>query len=1188
MDAINAAAQIWFRYMTSAAVQATLLALLLLGIVWAGKRLSPAMRHALLMIALLKFVIPPTLPLPTGLFSQIRPEVSSQSTPAIRQVAPVVKDALWLSEDVPPVFVPAPAAKPGIVVRPLPAQASSMLSAEKHPLTTKAWLMMLHLFGVLLILALAVYQRFRLRKLAAVATPAEDPELLAIHDELCKSMKLLRRPRLLLSHTNHAPMTFGTWKPVIVLSQDLVAALPLSEIRVILGHELAHQRRWDLWLNWLQVAISAIWWFNPVYWLLAHKIRSVREDCCDDLVVSSELASGEGYCDTLLQAARIARGNALAGASLAYIGESQPLRRRFKRIMSAKIISKPRLAWTGILIVLLLALLFLPGVQKRVFHRGATQPATSNAMRPASAANQGPSARNGRLSPGSSVSGAESANHDIIITVLETASGRGIQGASVVCSSAIEPAANTVELITDKNGQCTVSVPPRGLVTARASGYVAHTKSFGSGNYPDEYAFKLEKGTTIGGFVRSEEEKPIPDVKLWVVYQQTESLPRPLPLGESIAGSTVTTDAAGRWTCNEVPSKPDAIVLNLTHPEYAPVRYTTDAVAFKTAYDPIPVQKIAQDELRAGNAILVMKYGVLVSGTVLDENGRAIEGATLTQIEGIIALAKATTVSGGRFSFASPKSGEIVLVAQAKSFAPARQDVTVAPKMPEVEFRLQKGAIVSGHVVDDDGKPVARVRIGTTGRGDEYYYPWQTMTDAAGKFLWDSAPATSLHYLVLPPEGFDSSNPFFLLEPGKDNEIKLHKLQSMHLTGTVVDAKTKKPLDKFKVLAMVGGSPVGPVSADGQNGGFTVTLQDRSYGSTNRSTYSIRIEAQGYRPDSSKSVDVKDGDQNLEFTLERGGGLAGTVRLPSGEPLAGAKVYLFGATTQNGIPFPAVMRTPGSLSYPTTFNQTVVTDESGKFSFDPMPEAHSVFVTHEKGFAALTPDIVTASPTITLQPWGRIEGTLRIGKNAGVDQNVLLSSLLPMTEAPAFGVVLRAASDNEGKFVFPMMPPGEYQVYTGGMVRGASTIVTVHAGETSNVTLGGMGCPVVGRFVVTGTEVPIDWRIYTGLISPSLDLKLPDAVIPDTRDPKYREWARSDEAQNRARAKRSYDLLVSPDGSFRAEDVLAGTYILTFTFRTATSMVQLTREIVVPEMPGGRSDTPLDLGTITFQAPAKK
>ena len=309
MDAINTAAQVWYRYMTSAAVQATLLALVLLGIVWAGRRLSPALRHAVLMIALLKFVIPPTLPLPTGLFSQIKPEVSSKSAPPIRHIAPVVEDALWLSDDLPLVFVPVPAAKPGVATRPLSAPTSSMPSAHRHTLTAKAWLMMIHLLGALLILALAVYQRIRLRKLAGDATPAEDPDLLATHDELCKSMKLLRRPRLLLSNRNHAPMTFGTWKPVIVLSQDLVAVLPLSEIRVILGHELAHQRRWDLWLNWLQVPISAIWWFNPVYWLLARRIRSVREDCCDDLVVASGFASGESYCETLLQAARVASGN---------------------------------------------------------------------------------------------------------------------------------------------------------------------------------------------------------------------------------------------------------------------------------------------------------------------------------------------------------------------------------------------------------------------------------------------------------------------------------------------------------------------------------------------------------------------------------------------------------------------------------------------------------------------------------------------------------------------------------------------------------------------------------------------------------------------------------------------------------------------------------------------------------------
>ena len=52
-------------------------------------------------------------------------------------------------------------------------------------------------------------------------------------------------------------MTFGAWKPVVLLPQALVETLPPEELRVILGHELAHQRRWDLWLSWLQIPISA-------------------------------------------------------------------------------------------------------------------------------------------------------------------------------------------------------------------------------------------------------------------------------------------------------------------------------------------------------------------------------------------------------------------------------------------------------------------------------------------------------------------------------------------------------------------------------------------------------------------------------------------------------------------------------------------------------------------------------------------------------------------------------------------------------------------------------------------------------------------------------------------------------------------------------------------------------------------
>jgi hypothetical protein len=80
------------------------------------------------------------------------------------------------------------------------------------------------------------------------------------------------------------------------------------------------------------------------------------------------------------------------------------------------------------------------------------------------------------------------------------------------------------------------------------------------------------------------------------------------------------------------------------------------------------------------------------------------------------------------------------------------------------------------------------------------------------------------------------------------------------------------------------------------------------------------------------------------------------------------------------------------------------------------------------------------------------------------------------------------------------------------------------------------------------------------------------------------------------RAERSYAVAVGPDGSFRAEDIPSGTYILTVSLIPSDTQAggptrpddRPTREIVIPEIPGGRSDDPLDLGIITLQLPPKK
>jgi hypothetical protein len=104
-----------------------------------------------------------------------------------------------------------------------------------------------------------------------------------------------------------------------------------------------------------------------------------------------------------------------------------------------------------------------------------------------------------------------------------------------------------------------------------------------------------------------------------------------------------------------------------------------------------------------------------------------------------------------------------------------------------------------------------------------------------------------------------------------------------------------------------------------------------------------------------------------------------------------------------------------------------------------------------------------------------------------------------------------------------------------------------------------------------------------------MEYKLPGAGAPRPTDPQaYLSWIQSEEVRSRMRSERRYTIAVAPDGTFRVDDIVAGTYMLTFRLRAPNperalpvpSDITITREIVVPEMPGGRSDTPLDLGTI--------
>jgi HEAT repeat protein/beta-lactamase regulating signal transducer with metallopeptidase domain len=121
------------------------------------------------------------------------------------------------------------------------------------------------------------------------------------------------------------PMAFGVVRPTVVMPAT-ADAWPPDRLRIVLLHELAHVKRRDCLTHMLAQLACALYWFNPLAWVAARRVRAERERACDDLVLAAG-TPGADYADQLLEIARVMRAgrfpSVVAGASLAMAHRSQ-------------------------------------------------------------------------------------------------------------------------------------------------------------------------------------------------------------------------------------------------------------------------------------------------------------------------------------------------------------------------------------------------------------------------------------------------------------------------------------------------------------------------------------------------------------------------------------------------------------------------------------------------------------------------------------------------------------------------------------------------------------------------------------------------------------------------------------------------------------------------------------------------
>jgi beta-lactamase regulating signal transducer with metallopeptidase domain/thiol-disulfide isomerase/thioredoxin len=356
---LNSAAATWFLFVYHITWQASLLAVLVLAVVLLGRRWPSPLRYWLLVLALAKFALPPLLSMPTGLFSHVGPAVKTvpiqASLPTVALPNPTIMDSATPLGGIP---VGSVQGKPSGRTKPV---AEPQTSAPV--LDGKSWLMLLHISGAMVAACGILRSLLALRRTLHRMTEVTDGELQRRFVRLSEQLGLRRLPRLLLSHEPCGPAAFGLLQPVVVLP-GTVALLDARALDAILAHELAHHRRHDLWINWVQLALAVVWWFNPVLWVLNRQIRKVREDCCDDLLLAKNVTTGQAYCATLLGAASKLTGRTTAGISLGFGDPLHPLGRRFERIMDHTLRRAPRLSRAGVLFLAVLASVVLPGLRR--------------------------------------------------------------------------------------------------------------------------------------------------------------------------------------------------------------------------------------------------------------------------------------------------------------------------------------------------------------------------------------------------------------------------------------------------------------------------------------------------------------------------------------------------------------------------------------------------------------------------------------------------------------------------------------------------------------------------------------------------------------------------------------------------------------------------------------------------------
>ena len=604
---------------------------------------------------------------------------------------------------------------------------------------------------------------------------------------------------------------------------------------------------------------------------------------------------------------------------------------------------------------------------------------------------------------------------------------------------------------------------------------------------PERLRFQMEKATTISGRVLDQNGQPLADAV--VVLSVKKSYPKSRQWVDVNYEST-RTDARGHWSFTGVPEQPDSVELA----SYHYLCLTEHASFYLEPFKPLSA-------LRDGSAVLRLRRGTLIEGTVLSPDGRPVADAEVYYGEergfgNSIPPVKAN--AQGKFTLGIKPGTHATLIALAPGFAPTLERTKVGEASLRVHLTLDRAHSVRGRVVDPAGKPIAHATVGVYWSGPDRSpgssfgsaITHKLTTDDDGRFDWKEAPGSGVHASVH-ADGFASKENLAL---ASDVDHKIVLIPPTAVKGRVVDRETGQPLPRFSLTLAAAWKPGDPFIWQG--GRDLEEAAKKAPGSFEYTTsrpahqYLVRVQADGYLPEDSEPFSPDGTAHALTFRLTKAEPIRGTVRNPDG------------STARDGFVYVVPVHRDGWIQYLDLSNDDVDDHErsrtvhakvgaDGRFSLPAQRDNFALLALTATGSALVPQSALHGDDVLRLQPWAHVTGTVRIdGKPAA---NLELQYYDPEDSAPEEGkprLVRRyyVKTDANGRFELPHVLPGRLtlaQWVPNGVNRRIWPVIRasldVQSGQSYDLKIGTSGRMVSGRLVLPRADI---WMIRKAEIVP--------------------------------------------------------------------------------------------------------